>query len=217
RRGACVERSRQEWKDVIRPLVEDGSFKTRFRMQPGEFRKLCKMLRGRLQYNSVRGKGHNGTVAGEWALAMASSTAYAKIKDGIDAINICGRLRIKWPRTDEELRESSSGFRARSSQLDPVLKHCVGALDGVLIRRTKPSIKEHPCPDRFFSGHKMTVGMNYQVICDARYTVIAACCNTPGSTNDRLAYREANFDTLVESLQGKYYVLGDAAYGRGDQ
>ncbi|CAN0273187.1 unnamed protein product, partial [Pylaiella littoralis] len=235
RRGACVERSRQEWKDVIRPLVEDGSFKTRFRMQPREFRKLYKMLRGRLQYNSVRGKGHNGTVAGEWALAgtlqwlaghgvsaaadgpnMANSTAYAKIKDGIDAINSCGRLRIKWPRTDEELRENSSGFRARSSQLDPVLKHCVGALDGVLIRRTKPSIKEHPCPDRFFSGHKMTVGMNYQVcfvICDARYTVIAACCNTPGSTNDRLAYREANFDTLVESLPGKYYVLGDAAYG----
>ncbi|CAN0428630.1 unnamed protein product, partial [Pylaiella littoralis] len=105
-------------------------------------------------------------------------------------INSCGRLRIKWPRTDEELRENSSGFRARSSQLDPVLKHCVGALDGVLIRRTKPSITEHPCPDRFFSGHKMNVGMNYQVICDARYTVIAACCNTPGSTNDRLAYRE---------------------------
>ncbi|CAN0156375.1 unnamed protein product [Pylaiella littoralis] len=94
---------------------------------------------------------------------MANSTAYAKMKDGIDAINSCGTLRIKWPRTDEELRENSSGFRARSSQLDPVLKHCVGALDGVLIRRTKPSIKEHPCPDRFFSGHKMTVGMNYQV------------------------------------------------------
>ncbi|CAN0069472.1 unnamed protein product, partial [Pylaiella littoralis] len=219
RRGACVERSRQEWKEMIRLLVEDGSFKTRFRMQPREFRKLYKMLRGRLQYNSVRGKGHNGMVAGEWALAgtlqwlaghgvsaaadgpnMANSTAYAKIEDGIDAINSCGRLRIKWPRTDEELRENPSGFRARSSQLDPVLKHC-------------PSIKEHLCPDRLFSGHKMTVGMNYQVICDARYTVIAACCNTPGSTNDRLAYREANFDTLVESLPGKYYVLGDAAYG----
>lgn len=56
-----------------------------------------------------------------------------------------------------------------------------------------------------------------QVICDARYIVIAACCNTPGSTNDRLAYREAKFDTLVESLPGEYFVLGDAAYGATDK
>lgn len=52
-----------------------------------------------------------------------------------------------------------------------------------------------------------------QVICDASYTVIAACCNTPGSTNDRQAYTEAKFDELVESLPGKYFVVGDSAYG----
>ncbi|CAN0512809.1 unnamed protein product [Ectocarpus sp. 12 AP-2014] len=59
----------------------------------------------------------------------------------------------------------------------------------------------------------MTVGMNYQVICDGDYIVIAACCNTPGSTNDRQAFKEAGFDNLVESLPAPYYVLGDAAYG----
>lgn len=56
-----------------------------------------------------------------------------------------------------------------------------------------------------------------QVICDSRYIIIAACCNTPGSTNDRLAYREAEVDTLVESLPGKYFVLEDAAYGATDK
>lgn len=56
-----------------------------------------------------------------------------------------------------------------------------------------------------------------QVICDANYIITAACCNTPGSTNDRQAYKEADFDQLVESLPGDYYVLGDAAYGATDK
>ncbi|CAN0168128.1 unnamed protein product [Pylaiella littoralis] len=232
RRGACVHRNRQRWEGFIRPLIQDGTFKTRFRMNHSEFKGLYKILQTRLECNPALGRGHNGTVAGEWALAstlqwlaghgvsaaadgprMAQSTAYAKIYRGLDAINNCGRLRIKWPRTESELQEKAVGFHERTSQIDPVLKHCVGALDGVLVRIKKPSAKEHPCPDRFFSGHKMTVGLNCQVICDAKYVIIAACCNTPGSTNDRQAYREAKFDSLVESIPGKYYILGDAAYG----
>lgn len=47
-----------------------------------------------------------------------------------------------------------------------------------------------------------------RVIGDSRYIVIAACCNTPGSTNDRLAYKEAKFDELVENLPDDFYVLG---------
>lgn len=79
----------------------------------------------------------------------------------------------------------------------------------VMLRKTQPIIVMGPSrlsdtDERFLSP---------QVICDSTYTVIAACCNTPGSTNDRQAYREAGFDKLVESLPGKYYVLGDAAYG----
>ncbi|CAM9460109.1 unnamed protein product, partial [Ectocarpus sp. 8 AP-2014] len=232
RRGECTQRSRQEWEEMIKPLVEDGTFKTRYRMEPGEFKQLYSMLRNRVDGDVKKGLGHNGTVAGEWVLGatlrwlaghgisaaadgpnMAESTAYAKVKKGLDAINQCGRLRIKWPKTERELRKKAKGFRRRSSQLVPVLKHCVGAGDGLLVRIKKPNVNEHPCPDRFFSGHKMTVGMNYQVICDADYIVIAACCNTPGSTNDRQAFKEAGFDNLVESLPAPYYVLGDAAYG----
>ncbi|CAB1117841.1 unnamed protein product [Ectocarpus sp. CCAP 1310/34] len=57
---------------------------------------------------------------------MATSTAFAKIKEGLDAINDCGRLRIKWPRTERELQAKAQGFAARSSQLDPVLKRYKG-------------------------------------------------------------------------------------------
>ncbi|CAB1096435.1 unnamed protein product [Ectocarpus sp. CCAP 1310/34] len=56
-----------------------------------------------------------------------------------------------------------------------------------------------------------------QVICDADYIVTAACCNTPGSTNVRQAYKEAEFDQLVEGLPGNYDVVGDTAYGATDK
>ena len=182
RRGGLVHRDRHEWEPFIRPFVKDGTFKARFRMDPDEFNELYEMLRTRLECDERMGRGGNGTIAGEWALAstlqwlaghgvsagadgprMAKSTTYAKIKLGLDAINDCGRLRIKWPRTRRELRAKARGFCQSTSQLDPVLKKCVGALYGVLVRRVKPTSDEHPCPDRFFSGHKMNVGMNNQV------------------------------------------------------
>lgn len=182
-RGGLIPRRRQDWDAFIRPIIEDGTFKTRFRMDHKEFKTLYEMLRRRLDCDEKKGRGRNGTVKGEWILAstlqwlaghgvsagadgprMARSTAYDKIERGLSAINDCGRLRIKWPRSRRELYQKAMGFRARSSQRDPVLKHCVGAVDGLLVRRMKPSINEHPCPDRFFSGHKMTVGMNYQVL-----------------------------------------------------
>lgn len=200
-REGAISRTRQDyWDEFIRPLLEDKSFKMRFRMEPKEFDKLYEMLRTRLEGDERKGRGRNGTIAGEWVLAstlqwlaghgvcagadgprMARSTAYAKIQRGLDAINDCGRLRIRWARTEEELQKNAQGYRARSSQRDPPLKHCVGALDGVLIRRSKPSRKEHPCPDRFFSGHKMTVGMNYQTRLCGRLQFLNASHRLPSS------------------------------------
>lgn len=50
-------------------------------------------------------------------------------------------------------------------------------------------------------------------MCTADYVIVACCCNTPGSTNDRQAWTLAKFDKLIESLPEPYYVVGDAAYG----
>lgn len=83
-------------------------------MTPGEFNNLYDILQKRLEPHENKGRGRNGTVGGQSALAstlewlaghgvsagadgprMARSTTYHKIKLGIDAINDCGRLRIK--------------------------------------------------------------------------------------------------------------------------
>lgn len=180
RRGELIVRQRQAWKKFIRPIVKDGSFRLRYRMNHGDFKNLYAMLRTRLEKEEDGGLGRNGTVAGEWALAgtlrwlaggsiyevmdgphIARSTAYAKVRLTLEAILDCNRLRVKFPKKKEDLEKAASGFRNRSSQ--DVIRACVSAADGLCVRRRKPTKKEHPAPERFYSGHKKTVGMNMQV------------------------------------------------------
>lgn len=59
-----MHRTRQEWEKFIKPLEQHGSFRTRFRMYSKEFNQLYEMLQGRLECDSTRGRGRNGTVAG---------------------------------------------------------------------------------------------------------------------------------------------------------
>lgn len=180
RRGA-TKRRRRDWKQFIRPILRDGSFRRRYRMSYRDFRDLYGMLRSRLEKDVGQGRGRNGIVTGEWALAgtlrwlaggtiqevmdgprMARSTAYACIQSTLDAIVDCKRLRVRFPRTEEELDKAAAGFRGRSSQ--DVINNCVSAAGGLLVRRRKPTSREHVAPERFCSGHGNAVGKNMQVL-----------------------------------------------------
>ena len=187
RRRGLIPRERLAWKRFIRPIVEDGSFRLPYRMSYRDFKDLYTMLRKHLEKHDGSGVGRNGTVAGEWALAgtlrylaggsiyevmdgahIARSTAYANIQLGLGAILGCKRLRVKFPQTQQELKEAALGFRCRSSQ--DVIRNCVSAGDGLFVRRRKPTKGEHAAPERFYSGHKKAVGMNTQV--SLRYTAM---------------------------------------------
>ncbi|CAM9563148.1 unnamed protein product, partial [Hapterophycus canaliculatus] len=229
RKGA-VKRSRSDWEDYVEPLMKDGTFRRRYRMSIDDFNDLYVMLRPRLEKNEIKGGGRNGTVRGEWSLAgalrwlaggtieevmmgpnVAKSTAYSMVHDGIEAIVRCERLRIKFPTTEAELQKTADGFRARSTE--DVIKRCVGAADGLIVRILKPSKSEHACPERFYSGHKKTVGVNLQATCDANYIFTGASMNSPGSTNDRSAWSAGGWDERIAAIPGDYYIVGDAAYG----
>ena len=171
--------------------MKDGSFRLRYRMSYRDFKDLYTMLRKRLEKHDGSSVGRNGIVAGEWdlewALAgtlrylaggiiyevmygahIARSTSYANIQLGLGAIFGCKRLRVKFPQTQQELKEAALGFRCRSSQ--DVIRNCVSAGDGLFVRRRKPTKGEHAAPERFYSGHKKAVGMNTQV--SLRYTAM---------------------------------------------
>ena len=144
RRRGLIPRERRAWKKFIRPIVKDGSFRLRYRMSYRDFKDLYTMLHKRLEKDEGSGVGRNGTVAGEWAIAgtlrylaggsiyeemdgahIARSTSYANIQLGLGVILACERLRVKFPQTQQELKEAALGLRCRSSQ-DVIRKLRVG-------------------------------------------------------------------------------------------
>ena len=92
---------------------------------------------------------------------VARSTSYANIQLGLGAILGCKRLRVKFPQTQQELKEGALGFRCRSSQ--DVIRNCVSARDALFVRRRKPTKGAHAAPERSYSGHKKAVEMSTQV------------------------------------------------------
>ena len=67
-------------------IVEDGSFRLRYRMSYRDFKDLYTMLRKRLEKHDGSGVGRNGSVAEEWTLAgtlryLAGGSIY-EVMDG---------------------------------------------------------------------------------------------------------------------------------------
>lgn len=55
-----------------------------------------------------------------------------------------------------------------------------------------------------------------QGICDAQYRIRAWTMNSPGSQNDRTAFRVSGFAKLLKEVPERYYIVGDAAYPGSD-
>eukprot|EP00918_Siedleckia_nematoides_P068918 GHVU01150264.1.p2 GENE.GHVU01150264.1~~GHVU01150264.1.p2 ORF type:complete len:123 (-),score=4.71 GHVU01150264.1:325-693(-) len=55
----------------------------------------------------------------------------------------------------------------------------------------------------------------FQVACDASCKIVSLSMNSPGSTNDSMAYDRSGFKEQVEALPPGFVVAGDAAYPIG--
>ena len=109
------------------------------------------------------------------------------------------------------LSSTESKFSDKSSKR--TLVGCVGAIDGVLVKVHRPSMKE--CgynPQASFSGHYMAHGLNVQAICDSD------CCFTifgvvaPGKASDQVAFEQTSIHQRIMALPKWKYLDGDAAY-----
>ncbi|CAN0016272.1 unnamed protein product [Pylaiella littoralis] len=69
-RKDAVERKRNDKEEYIEPLLQDGTFRRRYRMSMEDFNDLYGILRPSLERDE-RGGGPNGGVRGEWSLAGA--------------------------------------------------------------------------------------------------------------------------------------------------
>ncbi|CAM9097321.1 unnamed protein product, partial [Laminaria digitata] len=105
-------RERPSWRAYAQPLIDNGTFLERFRMEHEDFMVLVEMLRAELWRDAGMGALRNGAVPVEFQLAItlrylaggsmfdvmadreiAKSTAMAVIHRVVDALNSCESLR----------------------------------------------------------------------------------------------------------------------------
>lgn len=178
-RSTLLPRERRSWVEYIKPMLGDGTFKRRFRMDHEHFVVLVDLVRPALQRNEKMGALRNGAVPVEFQVALtlrwlagasmyegmdghviARSTAYQISGRVINALNACPELDCRWPK-GVDVAKAASGFKDRSTF--EVIKKCAGAMDGLFIRMTKLTRKDTTEPNNYFSGHKKGFGMNFQV------------------------------------------------------
>ena len=151
RRSLLILRTRRPWATYIRPMLGDGTFKYRVRLDYDGFMVLVELLRPSLQRDAKMGALRNGAVPVEYQLVMtlrwlagastcegmdahviARSTACAIVHRVIDALNAIPRLDCKWPVGADALR-SAELFKNRGEQ--EVIRKSVGAMDGLFAQR----------------------------------------------------------------------------------
>jgi hypothetical protein len=145
---------------------------------------------------------------------ISPTSARAAFMDVINRINNCAALEgdiFSTNHSPEVLTARAFAFARRSFYPD-VFRHCVGAIDGLFIKTEQPCAKEVGNVRTYWSGHKKNYGINMQGVCDAQCRFIGFACNTPGSTNDYVAFRHSFFYGHWTELPSPFYYLGDCAY-----
>ncbi|CAN0483618.1 unnamed protein product, partial [Hapterophycus canaliculatus] len=132
---------------------------------------LVELLRPALARDEKMGALRNGAIAVEYQVGLtlrwlAGASMYegmVGISDsvsrhqGIDCVSAT-RLQMTGGRGGCQDCEG-----VQEPKLCFVMKKCVGAMDGLFIRMTKPSMRGTTEPNLYFSGHKKGFGMNFQV------------------------------------------------------
>lgn len=167
--------TRLVWKDYVSQLIHQNEFSVTFRMSLGTFNKLVEILREDLEVNqhqALRSSKRNGPILPELVVAMSlrwlAGGQWPDIKKvyGVSKGHFY-RLRTKFmkavvgsPTLEIWLPDSSDvealqglarQFEATASS--PVLRGCVGALDGLTVFIKAPTASEAENVLAYYSGH----------------------------------------------------------------
>ena len=138
----------------------------------------------------------------------------------VQAINQCPQFEISYPDSLEEQRKIAAGFEVAST---PGIRHCAGAIDGILIWMQKPSLKEAKRTGvdqkKYLCGQKNKFGLNCQAISDCRGRFLDISIKYGGSSSDCLAFKASELHTRLENglmkkdgENERYVLFGDNAY-----
>jgi hypothetical protein len=96
---------------------------------------------------------------------IVKSTFFDAIHRGIDVINNCLELAIRFLMEAPVLKQLALDFQGKSS--NGASDGCLGALDGWLCCIKLPIRNQTANVSAYFSGHYQCLGVNVQACCDA--------------------------------------------------
>ena len=141
---------------------------------------------------------------------MSKSSVYRLRDMFLDAVIDCKALQIRFPTTEAEICDAARRFQSRSSE--EVMRGCIGAIDGILIKIKQPTLKETRNLCAFFSGHYQHMGLNVQAVVDSCLRFTFVCIAAPRSASDMTAIRRSSLLGLLQKLPPCFYAVGDATY-----
>ena len=97
---------------------------------------------------------------------------YTVLHKGLNAIQQCDQLKIKFPLQLSEYQQAARDFKSLST--DGIMSGCVAALDGWLCAIKVPSKDEIDDVSSTYSGHYVVNGLNVQAACDASCRFVLA-------------------------------------------
>jgi hypothetical protein len=236
RRRVNRQRSRRHAETLLQEGIDDGLFRSEYRMSPESFRKLVELLRGDLEPKDIKKqkKPRKNCLDPETKVMMtlrwlaggqyvdqcrrngvSKAAVFTAFQQVIHAITSNPNIGApKWPTTVEECDEIANGWAKLSgpSESRGLFTTVIGMLDGILISTRSPTKRETKRPDDYRSGHKKKIGLNCQAICDSTLRFLFVSVQSPGKTNDLKAYRMSKLCDLIEGLPEGYMCGGDNAY-----
>jgi hypothetical protein len=113
--------------------------------------------------------------------ALAKSSFYSCLHCGVNSVNNCKELALKFPTLASELQKFAADFAAK-------LNGCIAAQDGWLCRIQVPPEAKTMNKSSYFSRHHQCHGFNVQAACDAVCRFIFVSTRCPGGTGDSKAF-----------------------------
>lgn len=233
-RRSCLFRKRWDSEYLRELAINEKSFVSEYRLDPGGFDLLHDLLEGQLSVNEqmarvsgcAAGSGLISTqsrlgaalimLAGGRALesmrthGLAMSSVYKNFRTVIRAINEHPALEICCDSSLYGLETRAAGFKALGQR--GLFSYCTGAIDGLAITIQAPPNDQVMNQTRFFSGSKKKFCLNMQGVCNANCEFIAVTCKHVGSTNDAIAFETSSLKALCAMMPLPFHWNGDNAY-----
>ena len=213
----------------VTSIYTDEEFSGAFRMSRPIFTKLWRLIECRIQKNVEMGKRSKRTTvmpdmrlgitlrllagADIWDLIASyhvrRSTIHRIFEETVSVLNVVLRLP-GLPKTRAELYRSSIAFKTSRKALSP-LDGCVGALDGLAVKITKPREEENPAS---YYNRIGFYALCVQAMVDSNYRFMTHSCRCVGSTHDSLSHETSSLGRYLKEgrLCKEFWIAADEAY-----